>query len=605
MAAEDESTTAPWGEGRIGPDGIVLFLFSPARVASFAVPVPGKMRIGRSREAEVSVGHASVSRWHACLHTEAGGCARPQLWIEDLGSANGTRLEGRRLMPNERVRVDLGQPIQLGLECLITVHDKKDTRAPGPLTAVQAAPPGDSPILPDHRINVVRIECAERPEAVETVRELVGTADIVAMTSAGDVEVLLVDSPREAGHRRAEDLRQELERRGVPAKVGLSASASRREASSASDRGDPTFTDPQLSPGVVIASPRMLELYALARRIAASEISVLIVGETGAGKELVARYLHDHSPRANRPFVALNCGAIAASLLEAELFGHVKGAFTGAFAAKPGLLEVAEGGTVFLDELGEMPLDMQVKLLRVLEERRTWRIGSIEPKDINIRIVCATNCDLAQRVQNETFRKDLYYRLNAMTLGVPPLRERREEIAPLARAFLGRAAESAGLARAPELSPAVLAALVAHDWPGNVRELKNVIECALVLSGGGEIRPDYLPANRSPLKAPLIPTGAPGQEAHPLPKVRSSSDTWFDLRSPDRLAGSDAAPPSGDDDVEKRRVLEALTTCGGNQTRAAQLLGISRKTLQARLDQYNIKRPRKGRPRSQIEPKGQ
>jgi two-component system, NtrC family, response regulator AtoC len=310
-------------------------------------------------------------------------------------------------------------------------------------------------------------------------------------------------------------------------------------------------------------------------RIAAGSITVLILGETGAGKEICAENIHRLSPRAGGTFLRLNCAAMPEGLLEGELFGHERGAFTGAVAAKPGLLESAEGGTVFLDEIGELPLSMQVKLLRVLDSREVLRIGGLTPRIVDVRFLAATHRDLRSEIAANRFREDLYYRLSAVTVRVPPLRERADEIPALAIEFAAMAARDLGVPP-PALSPEALVALTEHTWPGNVRELRNVVTHAVLLSKGliqrrhlelEEARPVAVPTPSRTITAPqkaIDPTGI-------------ATDTLADeVRT-----------------LERARILETLERCGGNQTRAARELGISRGTLVARLTDYGITRPRK------------
>jgi transcriptional regulator with PAS, ATPase and Fis domain len=304
----------------------------------------------------------------------------------------------------------------------------------------------------------------------------------------------------------------------------------------------------------------MQRVQALADRAAAGEINVLILGETGVGKEVLARAIHAASARATKPMVSINCAALSESLLESELFGHEKGAFTGAVQAKAGLFETAPGGTVFLDEIGELPLTAQPRLLRAIETRQVFRIGGVRPREIDVRFIVATNRELETDVSLGTFRRDLFFRVNGMTLTIPPLRERPRDIPILARAFVAQLTRG----RAPEISEAAMAALLAHGWPGNVRELRNVIERALLLCDGPLLLPEHLP--------PPVPyAAAEGDPSEPPPVPR--------------------LPDSKDD--ERTRVLAALAACGGNQSRAARQLGISRKVLIARLDRYGVARPRK------------
>jgi two-component system, NtrC family, response regulator AtoC len=311
--------------------------------------------------------------------------------------------------------------------------------------------------------------------------------------------------------------------------------------------------------GLVIEDRTMAGIYNLAERVAKSTINVLLLGETGVGKDVLARRIHKMSPRAERVFLALNCGALTEQLLESELFGHERGAFTGAIEMKLGLLEAADGGTVFLDEIGELPMSVQVKLLRVLEERQVRRVGGIKPRRFDIRFIAATNRDLAQGVEKGQFRADLFYRLNGISLVIPPLRQRLGEIEELAKRFVVQGVEKAGRPDTPTISAEAMRWLRAHPWPGNIRELQNTMERAVLLCEGSEITPEHLPT----------------QNTAPVPAVPMGSD------EPD------------DDDPERRRILEALESCAGNQTRAAKVLGISRNTLLARLDAYGVKRPRK------------
>jgi two-component system response regulator AtoC len=282
---------------------------------------------------------------------------------------------------------------------------------------------------------------------------------------------------------------------------------------------------------------------------------VLILGETGVGKEVMAKTLHERSPRAAGPLVSINCASFAESMLEAELFGYEKGAFTGALRAKAGLLELAQGGTLFLDEVGEMPLSLQAKLLRVLEQREVWRIGALAPHAIDARFVSATHRDLEREIAAGRFREDLYFRLAGVSLHIPPLRERLDEIEPLARDFLARAAAASGRAP-PVLSQQALTQLRARPWPGNVRELRNTVERALLLCRGDVVQPEHLTA-----EGPIV--------------VRTSD------------------PPSAAREDERARIIEALERCAGNQTHAARLLGISRRTLITRIEEYDLPRPRK------------
>ena len=321
----------------------------------------------------------------------------------------------------------------------------------------------------------------------------------------------------------------------------------------------------------IVNDPAMHALYALVDRIAAGNINLLIIGETGAGKELVAERLHHRSRRHARPFLRLNCAAVAESLLEAELFGYERGAFTGATQAKPGLLEAADGGTFFLDEVGEMPLTLQAKMLRALESQQVLRVGSLSPRAIDVRFVAATNRNLEKQVHLGLFREDLYFRLNGATVIVPPLRERVGEIGPLAAEFIRATSEDLGRRPAPTLRPEALLMLQGYAWPGNVRELKNFIERAVLVAPGDELLPEHFPIQRI---ASTLHLHRIGLQTLPPP-------------------APPAPPASGGTDAERERILAVLADCGGNQSRAAKELGISRTTLVTRLDGYGVPRPRK------------
>ena len=329
----------------------------------------------------------------------------------------------------------------------------------------------------------------------------------------------------------------------------------------AATESDPAVDEALSSVDAVVLDPVMQDLYRVVERIARGQISVLIQGETGSGKELVAEAVHRGSPRRGGPFLRLNSAAFTETLLESELFGHEKGSFTGADRAKIGLLESAKGGTVFLDEVGELPLVIQAKLLRVIEHRQVMPVGAVATRPIDVRFVAATNRDLDAEVAAGRFRQDLLYRLNGVILRVPPLRDRPMEIEPLARRFAAAASAALGLPAPRPLAPDAVAWLREHDWPGNVRELKNVMERAVLLAGDGPIRPEHLHT-----------TGAAG---------------------PDAAAPAPGAAPGDDDAAELARIRDALDRCHGNQTRAARLLGIARSTLVRKLDAHGLPRPRK------------
>ncbi len=301
--------------------------------------------------------------------------------------------------------------------------------------------------------------------------------------------------------------------------------------------------------GIITQSPRMQELLRMIERVAPTDSAVLVLGESGTGKELVARAIHERSARAGRPFVPIHCGALPHEVLESELFGHEKGAFTGAVGVKPGLIELADGGTLLLDEIGEMEPDSQVKLLRALETGSFFRVGSTRPRRVDVRLVAATNRDLAEALRAGAFRQDLYYRINTITLQLPPLRDRREDVPLLARHFL----EANAAYGIKHLGAAAMARLEGYAWPGNVRELQHAIERAVILAKGDEIQPDDLPPD-------LLGGAAPA-------------------------AASAAGSLEG---MERQHIVSTLRQVGGHRGKAAALLAIDPKTLYRKILAYRI-----------------
>jgi two-component system NtrC family response regulator len=314
---------------------------------------------------------------------------------------------------------------------------------------------------------------------------------------------------------------------------------------------------------IVTASPKMNEVLRLVDRVASSDATILIRGESGTGKELVARALHERSTRADESFVTINCAAIPSELLESVLFGHEKGAFTGATSASPGKFASADGGTIFLDEIGEMPAELQSKLLRVLQEGEIDVVGADRPRPIDVRVLAATHQDLEALVEAETFRHDLYYRLNVVPLELPPLRERREDIPVLTRFFLRRHAPDADIG----VERAVDEVMLGYDWPGNVRELENIVERMILLRDGDTLILDDLPASIKRASASGGPGGPP-------------EDTELPFELPDD--GLDLM------ELEKQIIAAALDKHDGNQSATARYLSIPRHVLLYRLEKYDL-----------------
>lgn len=322
--------------------------------------------------------------------------------------------------------------------------------------------------------------------------------------------------------------------------------------------------------GFIGRSEIMEEVFRLVERVAAARSTVLITGESGTGKELVAKAIHEASPRSEQPFVVVNCSNIPSELLESELFGHTKGAFTGAVAAKKGLFEVADTGSIFLDEIGDLRPETQVRLLRVIQEREFTPLGDTTPVKVDVRIIAATNVDLKEAVKNGTFREDLYYRLSVVPVELPPLRERREDILPLTKHFIRKYAEENGRTIAETVSPDVLSLLENYNYPGNVRELENVIERAVVIAPTDELTVDCL---RPEVRDPQLS----------IDKVRGTEGTSAFL---------DIARGVNFYDEVKRFEIDlirrALDQTGGHQSRAARLLGLNATTLNSKIKTHNI-----------------
>jgi two-component system response regulator AtoC len=578
---------------RFDPDAARLDLIVTGESLFVSQPLPatGELIIGRASNSDVRVDHPSVSREHAVLRLGT------PITIEDLGSANGTRLRGRPLAPNKPLEIQPGEVVDLGSVLLVVQprprvaptrrvwnHDYFEGRLEE--ECVRAGRTGE-------RFAVLQV--ASPALADDAVRDgvlgVLGEEDVLGAYVPGSFEVLVLDIDAAAAERLARKLATAAARHGTALRTGVAVyprdgtSAHALLAHALEEVTAGTIVDRPAAPPPESHSGKMQDLRRLAECVAAGSISVLVLGETGAGKEVLAETIHRLSPRRDAPFLRLNCAALSETLLESELFGHERGAFTGATHGKPGLLETANGGTVFLDEVGELTTSTQVKLLRVLEEREVLPVGGLKPRPIDVRFIAATNRDLEAEVERRTFRQDLYFRLCAATLVIPPLRERVSEIADLARTFVDAAARDMARA-APALGAEVLVALEAYTWPGNIRELRNMIERAVLLCGAGPIGLQHLPIEK--MRATL----APSRPSAPViePAVRGA---------PAALEDSGERPlrdivREQVESVEKQRICDALARAAGNQSVAAKLLGMPRRTLVKRLAAYNIPRPRRG-----------
>jgi len=549
-------------------------------VATYPLPDSGEIRIGRSPECEILIDEPSMSRFHAVL------TIGPPLLIRDNASANGTRLRERPLPPEVEVELHPGEPVQFGTTTLIVQRQAAPIRLRRLWTHDYFEVRVDEECARAERRNtqfgLLRLACttsASRP-IQDTLADLARVSDVIGEYGPSDYEILLLDSDTEEVEVAMQRLTEQLAVHEIKVKIG-SACYPRdgRTADALLSRAGALMrgavpTDAVRSSSVVVAEQAMQDLYELAGRIANGTITVLILGETGVGKEVLAERVHRKSPRASKPYLRLNCAALSETLLESELFGYERGAFTGAVATKQGLLETADGGTVFLDEIGELPLSIQVKLLRVLEERIVMRVGGLKPRPLDVRFIAATNRDLELEIERGAFRQDLYFRINGATLVIPPLRERLGELPALARAFLEHAARQLGLQTTPVLTRDVEEALLGYSWPGNIRELRNAIERAVLLSGDGPILPVHLPLEKMRTVARAITQSSASRD--PIAAV------------PEVLRRGPRISP----DEERAKIEAALDSCGGNQTRAAKLLGIGRRTLINRVKEFGLARPR-------------
>jgi two-component system, NtrC family, response regulator AtoC len=589
-------------------DGVVL------------VPILGKRNelfIGRDPECDVCVPGVSVSRRHARLtHDPATGAMQ----ITDLGSRNGTMLDGKRLEALRPVPLAEGSIVRVG-DAVLALEQRGGAAMPqrvpwGEAFALRvdaeiarAAAEGTTLALVEIRLDgatggdgfgsSTTVEGREglgaALDAERAFARVFRDADVLASFNDGVWRALLPRTSPEQARQLVARLRLLLEELGRKPALRLSTFPRHGGTSEALARALAEVGESGLESSRQQVRPGpMARLKPLIDRVAPSAATVLLVGETGVGKEVLAHAIHDRSPRAGKPLVCINCAAIPENLIESELFGHEKQAFTGALQAKPGLLETAEDGTVLFDEIGEMPMALQSKLLRVLEAREATRVGGLKPRPIHARFIFATHRDLEKEVAAGRFRQDLYFRINTFPIDIPPLRERKDEIGPLAASFIAHACEASGRPDLPRLSPQVLALFETYDWPGNVRELRNVIERAVVLCDGPLITLEHLPLERFRRPRTAIPstTAEVGPDdagaGPPAGASPSTAGDAFDAEAPEPPGWPG---PNGLD--ERARIVWALKRCAGNQSAAAKLLNMSRRTFVSRLTKYGLPRPRK------------
>jgi len=576
---QDASASAPGG----AEDRALLLIYytdvPEPHTEMVELPSGVDVTFGRSSGATVQVHSELVSRQHAIVHRHGN-----DITLEDLGSSNGTTVNGSRVQGKV--------PLHSGDEVVI-----------GPATIIVHATSQKARELPVRRLDdfeerlaaecyrgrryqrgfglvMLQLGGQERAtdHALSALVSSLSLMDVIAEYGPDEFILLLPELDPNETQTRVETLiggaRQGVEEvsgavrlnagfacfptHGIApaqlmsrARSALAAAVSSKStvAGAEAEQREEGYVEP------LVINPQMRRVYQLARQVADHNMTVLINGETGAGKELVAAEIHHAGRRRKAPFLKLNCASLPGTLLESELFGHERGAFTGADRRKIGFFEAAEGGTLFLDEIGDAEQAVQSKLLRVLETQTIMRVGGTTEIPVDTRVVCATNRNLEEDVREGKFREDLLYRIGAFTILVPPLRDRRDEIPELAKRFLTQLASDRGQ-DPPPISAATIGALCAHDWPGNVRELRNAIERAYVVQSG-TIEPEDLPPAVSTKRAAATPAAEPIQR---------------------RV-----------DDFERAELIAALDSCGGNQTRAARRLGLSRRTLIYRMEKHGLK----------------
>lgn len=586
----DTRTLLPGGLRVSGSDRFYLVVVREGSSSLFHFPFQGVVTVGRAPECDLPIDDGSMSRRHARFVISESG-----LQVQDLDSRNGTRVNGevidgaRSLLP--------GDVVTLGLVTLVLSQERGARRTQGFLEAselrqrVQAE--AERALKFQRPLAVVTVGFTHPPEfprAEEALLASLRRTDLAGWFDAQHAVLVFPEQGAAQATRIASEVQEALDAYRLQTRIGIASSpmdgcdfdtliSASRAAMEQARPG--TICEAMVSSellrvgdfSVLVADAAMHRLYALIRRLAASDLPVLVTGETGTGKELAAHAVHAWSPRSSLPFVVVNCAALQDTLVESELFGHERGAFSGAVASKVGLLESARGGTVFLDEVGELSAPAQAKLLRALESGKINRVGDVKERSIDIRLVAATHRDLEADAAAGRFRSDLLFRLRAATVVLPPLRDRPREIPLLARTFLDAARAATG--RGPtRFSLGALQTLVTRAWPGNVRELKNVMRYVAATVEGEAVQAWHVapgPAAPSPSEIPAA-AELPAVAA-PVPQEPVFTPLHLELRT-----------------LERQRMVEALEAAGGQQNKAAKLLGMPLRTFTLKVKKYGLNR---------------
>jgi two-component system response regulator AtoC len=552
-----------------------LLAYVDGKSQIFELGLGESMTIGRSREATWSIPDAKVSRLHAKLTLDERGT----LWVEDLESKNGVECNGKKIAT--QMSLSSGDELKIPPGMLVigtlpkVVKGKEGVRSYAAFEErLSSELDRSSRYRRSMALLMVRLigDGSRDANVRDALYRQLRPMDMLAVYGPRELSVLLPEADQTQALAVSKRLLNAAASVGGRVILGLAGypkdgtssegliSQARLALKSAKQEEGVGFspTNPEEKRGPIISSVSMAKVIDLVEKVAPTHLSVLLLGETGVGKDIIATEIHQRSPRAKAPFVRINCAAIPETLLESELFGHEKGSFTGANQTRKGLFEAAHGGTIFLDEIGEMSPATQAKLLRVLEGRCIVRVGGIEEIAVDVRVITATHRDLEIMVTQNAFRQDLLFRLNTFTVRIPPLRERAEDILPMAEVFLRESSQSLS---ATSISSEAARLLLSHDWNGNVRELKNAMERAAVLIEGSVLLPEHLPEKLLKLQQESAPPSTP---PHGL------------------VLHNEVAQ------VERETLVRALESCGGNRTHAAERLGISRRALLYKIEKYSL-----------------